>query len=101
MSQSQAHLASEAFVKKIDPESDFTVVTQNNLSDQYDKSDKDGTHAGASSPGDKGVEQVPVVLAVKGPISIRKAGVHNGHAGTPALWYTQSYRVSISKSGVS
>ena len=95
MSQSQAHVNTEAFRKKIDPESDFTIVTQNNLSDEYDKSDKDGNHAGASSPGDKGVEQVPVVLAVKGPISLRRNGVANNQ-----YWFTHSYRVAISKTGV-
>ena len=94
MSQSQAHLNAETFRQKIDPESDFTIVTQNNLSDQYDKSDKDGLHEGAGVP-DKGVEQVPVVLAVKGPISLRRNGVANNR-----YWFTHSYRVAISKTGV-
>tara|TARA_R100000664_G_C2754206_1_gene141754 strand:+ start:552 stop:839 length:288 start_codon:yes stop_codon:yes gene_type:complete len=94
MSQSQAHVNTEAFRKKIEPESDFTIVTQNNLSDEYDKSDKNGTHAGAGSP-DKGVEQVPVVLAVRGPISLRRSGIH-----TTGFWSSRSYRVAISKTGV-
>tara|TARA_R110000824_G_scaffold5670_1_gene26012 strand:+ start:2292 stop:2576 length:285 start_codon:yes stop_codon:yes gene_type:complete len=88
-----SHTHADAFRKKIEPETGFTIITQNNLSDEYDKAkDADGNPNG----GPIGVEQVPLVLAVKGPISLRRAGTWND----PSFWMTESYRVTVSKTGV-
>ena len=54
------HTDSDAFRQAIEPETDFTIVSYRNLADQYDK--------------DASVEQVPIILNVKGPLSLRRGG---------------------------
>jgi len=90
-----------AFRKQISPERDFTIITlgvppdggpasgQENLSDEYSKTKADVNPTG----GPKDVEQVPVVLAVKGPVSLRRAGNWYG----PGFWMADSYRVTVGK----
>ena len=93
-----SHLVNtESFRKAIDPERGFLIITQETISDEYGKAKADATPAGQQA-----VEQVPVILAVKGPTSIRRNGVvdvpHVANGMT--YWYTQSYRVIVGKTGV-
>ena len=94
------HVVEEAFNKKIDVDSDFTIVTQNNLADEYNLYGGQ-TATGETHPAPLYVEQVPVLLSVKGPLSLKRNGAVQRRALTnPTYWYVDAYRVTVGEKGV-
>ena len=81
---------SESFRKKISPERNFAIVIQENISDEYGKA----TVVSNPTGGSKDVEQIPLILAVKGPISLRREA---WNADRSAI---EPYRVTVGATGV-
>jgi len=84
----------------------IVVVSLENIADEYHKADKD---AGNMAEGfrSRGVQQVPLALAVKGPISLRRGGLldreSTGSPDTPIVRWNEddSYKVTVGKQGAS
>jgi len=87
----------------------IVVVALEKISVEYGKADKD---AGDMLEGyrSRGVQQVPLVLTVKGPVSLRRGGIFDNYNDTTGplteghpekRWNQESYKVTIGKQGSS
>ena len=74
----------------------IVVVALENIADEYEKEDKDADDMleGFRS---RGVQQVPLALTIKGPISLRRGGKFD----EASEWSQDPYKVTIGKQGSS